>query len=587
MHALTELSKRTPMRARAWLAGLSLLFIASAPSLAHAKWSAEWKHRQKVELVTSAEGVQTKEALTGVAVAVRLHTGNFAFAEAKPDGSDIRFVAADDKTVLKHTIERYDSSNELALIWVLVPTLAPGDPAQSIWLYHGNPNAPAAGDEAQAVFGATNTVFNFSETEGLPKDSGGNAVAPSVGPARLEPAGLLGGAAVFAGQPMVLPETPALKRPAGTAFALTMWLKPATGLGRAALFRQGGSKGIALGIDGTALKLNVGAAQSGGGGTLRPDVWQHVALIAAGGKLTAYLDGKEVASLPASLPELAGEVRIGDGLQGQLDALQLLSNAPPADSIRLAALAQGPDASFADVVPEGQSEDAAGGHSYMGILVDNLTTDAWVVIAILGVMFVLAVFVMITKARFVSRADSANRRFLKRFRDAGDDFATLDASPAFAHSPLFHLYQSGIRELRKRFAGNTVGSAAAAVSDASINAIKAAIDADMVRESHRLNAQMVMLTIAISGGPFLGLLGTVVGVMITFAAIAAAGDVNVNAIAPGIAAALLATVAGLAVAIPALFGYNYLASRVKNVSADMQIFVDELVTRLAETFGER
>jgi biopolymer transport protein ExbB len=93
---------------------------------------------------------------------------------------------------------------------------------------------------------------------------------------------------------------------------------------------------------------------------------------------------------------------------------------------------------------------------------------------------------------------------------------------------------------------------------------------------------MVLLTIAISGGPFLGLLGTVVGVMITFAAIAAAGDVNVNAIAPGIAAALLATVAGLFVAIPALFGYNYLLIRNKNVTANMQVFVDEFVTRLAE-----
>ncbi len=73
--------------------------------------------------------------------------------------------------------------------------------------------------------------------------------------------------------------------------------------------------------------------------------------------------------------------------------------------------------------------------------------------------------------------------------------------------------------------------------------------------------------------------------MITFAAIAAAGDVNVNAIAPGIAAALLATVAGLGVAIPALFGYNYLAARIKNVSSDMQIFVDEFVTRVAELYG--
>jgi biopolymer transport protein ExbB len=96
---------------------------------------------------------------------------------------------------------------------------------------------------------------------------------------------------------------------------------------------------------------------------------------------------------------------------------------------------------------------------------------------------------------------------------------------------------------------------------------------------------MVLLTIAISGGPFLGLLGTVVGVMITFAAIAASGDVNVNAIAPGIAAALAATVAGLAVAIPALFGYNWLNTSIKEINADMRVFVDEFVTRIAEHYA--
>jgi biopolymer transport protein ExbB len=96
---------------------------------------------------------------------------------------------------------------------------------------------------------------------------------------------------------------------------------------------------------------------------------------------------------------------------------------------------------------------------------------------------------------------------------------------------------------------------------------------------------MVFLTLSISGGPFLGLLGTVVGVMITFAAIAAAGDVNVNSIAPGIAAALVATVAGLAVAIPALFGYNYLLTRIKDVTSDLRVFIDEFVTRVAEFYG--
>jgi biopolymer transport protein ExbB len=93
---------------------------------------------------------------------------------------------------------------------------------------------------------------------------------------------------------------------------------------------------------------------------------------------------------------------------------------------------------------------------------------------------------------------------------------------------------------------------------------------------------MVLLTIAISGGPFLGLLGTAVGVMITFAAIAAAGDVNINAIAPGISAALLATVAGLFVAIPALFGYNYFTVRIRDTYVDMQVFIDELITRVGE-----
>ena len=74
--------------------------------------------------------------------------------------------------------------------------------------------------------------------------------------------------------------------------------------------------------------------------------------------------------------------------------------------------------------------------------------------------------------------------------------------------------------------------------------------------------------------------------MVVFLGTAMAGDVNINAIAPGMAAALLATAMGLFVAIPALFGYNRLVSRNKEVSADMRVFVDEFVTRLAEVHGE-
>jgi biopolymer transport protein ExbB len=211
---------------------------------------------------------------------------------------------------------------------------------------------------------------------------------------------------------------------------------------------------------------------------------------------------------------------------------------------------------------------------------------------------------MYTKTQFVNRTRRGNQAFQARFAQLRSDaLMTLDAGdiplpgesearPAkgrpgdpMKHSSLYRLYHVAMRELKHRFDLQDHKGQPRSLSGPAIDAIRASLDAGTVRESQRLNSQMVLLTIAVSGGPFLGLLGTVVGVMITFAAIAAAGDVNVNAIAPGIAAALVATVAGLAVAIPALFGYNYLSIQVKNLSADMAVFNDELVTKLAETYS--
>ena len=153
-------------------------------------------------------------------------------------------------------------------------------------------------------------------------------------------------------------------------------------------------------------------------------------------------------------------------------------------------------------------------------------------------------------------------------------------------APLYRIYHIGVEEIQHRLTADR-SAVSKILSARSIQAIRATLDGGLVRETQRLNNQMVLLTIAISGGPFLGLLGTVVGVMITFAAVAQAGDVNVNAIAPGIAAALAATVAGLAVAIPALFGYNYLITRIKDITAEMHAFTDEFVTRLAEAYPPR
>ena len=199
---------------------------------------------------------------------------------------------------------------------------------------------------------------------------------------------------------------------------------------------------------------------------------------------------------------------------------------------------------------------------------------------------------MLLKAIFLSRVENANRRFLGDFLKLGSD-ATALAAPApadsddpraeaddsrYGVSTLHKLYRSGVRELNKRIDGKSVSAQhSPTLSPQSVEAIRASLDATLTRLQQRLSSQMVLLTIAISGGPFLGLLGTVIGVMITFAAIALSGDVNVNAIAPGTAAALAATVAGLSVAIPALFGYNWLNTRIKSITADNRVFVDEFV----------
>jgi biopolymer transport protein ExbB len=120
-----------------------------------------------------------------------------------------------------------------------------------------------------------------------------------------------------------------------------------------------------------------------------------------------------------------------------------------------------------------------------------------------------------------------------------------------------------------------------------MEAVEATMEAQVTRESTRLSSMMVLLTICIAGGPYVGLLGTIIGVMITFGEIAMLGEVDINAIAPGIAAALLATVAGLVVAIPALFGYNYLSVQVKDITTDLRLFVEEFLARMAECYPEK
>lgn len=392
---------------------------------------------------------------------------------------------------------------------------------------------------------------------------------------------------------------------------------------------------------------NAGTAQrSGAGAPVQPGGWHHLAVVANNGQVTLSLDGNPYASVAASLPALNTAALVGGdtsapsavptpapaqptdggtvapgsdataapgpdataaaasipamaGFIGDIDELQIAKVAMPAGFIKFAAIGQGPDQ--AKLISFSIDEETASWLSgYFAVILKSVTLDGWVVIGLLVVMAALSWVVMVDRATYLNRQAKANAVFMKSFREVADDLTVLDSgrdaevaslggrlAPADAKvlksSSLYRIYHIGAEEIRHRFARN--GGRAVVLSAASIAAIRAALDSGVVKELQRLNRLMVILTIAISGGPFLGLLGTVVGVMITFAAIAASGDVNVNAIAPGIAAALVATVAGLGVAIPALFGYNYLISKIKNLSSDIHVFVDEFVTKMAEFYS--
>jgi biopolymer transport protein ExbB len=578
------------------LAVLCAMLIGTA----HAQVNDDWKHRAKLALDTTASGVPVKSALQQFVAPVRLHTGNFDFRNAMSDGRDVRFLGQDGKTVLPHRIEVWDASNDLAVVWVQLPTLAPNTKDAFIWIASGNPKAEAP---AAVPLADPRTVLSTRFGEPLRNDAGDGVVLEATG-ATTEPLGIAG-AAMKLGPNARLAASGAGLRFGADGTTLMAWVQlPAAEATGGLLTLKGATTviDVALARGVPTLTVTGAAAAPGqptpkgpltGSGTaaISPSQWHHLALV-AGERVALFIDGAEVASVAARVGDQPLALGAGGGAVFDLDELTVATVARSPEWIRVSQASQGPEAALVALADEGGGEI-----SHFKILVDNLTLDGKIVIYVLLVMFVIATWVIIAKAISLSRAARANTRFLEVFRSAGDeaflaaDFGAASAAqgkadPGFAGSPLHAMFEAASQQVRQRVPGGAVTADAArgTIGDKAMNSIRAAIDATVVRENNRLNRLIVLLTIAISGGPFIGLLGTVVGVMITFAAIAAVGDININSIAPGIAAALLATVAGLAVAIPALFAYNWLASKIKELVSEMQIFGDELTSRIAEAF---
>jgi len=613
---LTPVKMKSPPRL--WLAGLALLAFTATAHAAAAWWNDEWTLRKRIVLDPAAAGPGFSEAVGPVPVLVRLFDGNFHFANAQPDGSDLRFVAEDGKTVLSHHFEKIDPLLNEAFVWVKVPELKPG--AQTvIWLYYGNTSGKAGkGEDAKGTYDEnTVLVYHFGEHGQPAYDATGNGHNAQNAGQAADGAMIGTGLRLDGHSGVQLPAAPALATMDGGMLTWSAWVKYAAPQPNAVFFsRQDGGRLFVVGMDngGPFFQVSSGGAavRSPAGAPLTAGSWSHLAVVASGTQVTLYVNGDSYAAASTTLPALSsaaligGEAAGGAGFKGELDELVIAKVARSASAIKVAALSQGSDAG-AKFITVGEDEQQtswlnAFKTGYIGVIVGSLTVDGWVVIGILFVMSVISWVVMVRKATYLNRIGRGNVQFLNEWSHIAYDLSAIENNEsedaknmggrlsgadhrAMIDTPLYRIYHIGIVEVQHRLAG-AQGGAEKVLSARSMQAIRAALDGGLVRETQRLNSSMVLLTIAISGGPFLGLLGTVVGVMITFAAVAAAGEVNVNAIAPGIAAALLATVAGLGVAIPSLFGYNYLLTRIKVVSSDMHVFIDEFVTKLAEFYSE-
>ncbi|NIF17838.1 MotA/TolQ/ExbB proton channel family protein [Pantoea sp. Cy-639] len=564
------------------------------PGSASAWWQDDWMYRKQIAVDTTPQGAGLTQALGRTALLVRLHTGNFSFDGISESGADIRFVGADDKTVLNHHVEQFDPLMGMALIWVDVPRIEAGQ-RQELWMYYGNPKAQAP--NGQPSFDADYTaLYHFDGATAHDASPYGNQLQGPV----VAVDGVIGRAIQLGGQPLQLPASASLQLPAGGAFTFSTWLRQDQAVGEQLLLaRRDAGHSLLLGLAQGVPFVEVDGQRASANQSLSAGQWQHLALVGEGGNLSLLLEGQPVARLATSLPAfttavgIAGDLPPAEGespspfaaFVGALDELRISRVARSQASLQADVLAQGAESRL---VSYGVDEEQSGfGFGSLGFLLKAVPMDAWVIIAVLLLMMVQSWVIMLRKQRALNRVTTANALFRERFATVGtrlEQFADdRDLHVQLHDSSLWRLYGVAVQEIRTRRAQ---GADTSAVSAATIEAIRCSMDGVRTRENQVLSAKLSTLSNAIAGGPYIGLLGTVLGIMVVFLGTAMAGDVNINAIAPGMAAALLATAMGLFVAIPALFGYNRLTTRNREVSADMRVFVDEFITRLAELHGE-
>lgn len=197
-----------------------------------------------------------------------------------------------------------------------------------------------------------------------------------------------------------------------------------------------------------------------------------------------------------------------------------------------------------------------------------------VVMGTLLIFSVISWWIVIMKQRLFARARNASDEFLARFWDSKTFNDAYDSASKYTASPEAAVFVSGFNELRKINAARNDQTRPQTLQMqlATMENLKRAVRKAQLMESDRLERSLAFLATTGSATPFIGLFGTVWGILTSFQEIGARGSASLAVVAPGISEALVATAAGLAVAIPAVVFYNFFSNKLASFESDIENF---------------
>jgi len=208
------------------------------------------------------------------------------------------------------------------------------------------------------------------------------------------------------------------------------------------------------------------------------------------------------------------------------------------------------------------------------------------VLVVLAGFSILSWAIMAERWRALGRAENEDMLVLRRFRSSASLADLRDACERLRFSPMAHIYRTGFRELAHGWGSGAAGgstTAAATATAVSPRILERAMISASSEALARLERFLGFLASTASATPFIGLFGTVWGIMSAFRSIGLTGAANLATVAPGISEALITTAAGLAAAIPAVLGYNYFNNRLRGIGNRLDNFIAEAMNRFEKS----